>query len=331
MTPSSSSQKVFIQHGPSHSPRGDGKSLEGAAGCKAGCDSNVFENFSEGVLSCENGSNLLRPMLESGDDAATDVQSMQCKEIHEGPLILNVDVGSRKDDDRLQIQTWGLPWTPEEFTEMATRSGHPAMLKACLPDALADCISQCMRLGCAERMKVRAQTLKFWLRRSLQLKADEEKLHRSLDSTVAEVLRGKRITLLKGMLQAIQYSDIGVVDEFCSGSSLSGQAATTRIWPSKFTPATMTEEELRRHAALQRPSLSYASVVFFDQSGTKPHRKCPGARPRDYSTSVQSMMTSHSAEDLGFVRERRSGVSTISPGQESMLLHNPQRAVVRTR
>ena len=39
------------------------------------------------------------------------------------------------------------------------------------------------------------------------------------EPTVAEVIKGKRIILWKEMLQAIQYSDVGVVDEFvkCSG------------------------------------------------------------------------------------------------------------------
>ena len=66
------------------------------------------------------------------------------------------------------------------------------------------------------------------------------------------------------MLQSINYNDMGVVDEFCAGSKLTGQTDLTNLWPSKVTPATMTEGELRSQAKLQRDGLSYGQVVFFD-------------------------------------------------------------------
>ena len=46
------------------------------------------------------------------------------------------------------------------------------------------------------------------------------------------------------MLQAINYEDMGVVDEFMGGTSFVGSAPTTGLWPAKFTPATMSVSEL---------------------------------------------------------------------------------------
>ena len=69
---------------------------------------------------------------------------------------------------------------------------------------------------------------------------------------MAEVLRGKRILVWKEMLQSINYSDMGVVQEFCDGSKLTGQTELTNLWPSKVTPATITEDELYSQAKLQR-------------------------------------------------------------------------------
>ena len=68
----------------------------------------------------------------------------------------------------------------------------------------------------------------------------------------------------KEMLQSINYSDMGVVDEFRAGSKLTGQTDLTNLWPSKITPATMTERELHAQARLQRDGLSFGQVVFFD-------------------------------------------------------------------
>ena len=58
------------------------------------------------------------------------------------------------------------------------------------------------------------------------------------------VLADKNIFLWKEMLQAINYEDMGVVDEFMCGTSLVGAAPATGLWPAKFTPATMSVGEL---------------------------------------------------------------------------------------
>ena len=163
-----------------------------------------------------------------------------------------------------QLQVWGTPWTPDEFVDMAVVAGHPAKLHSSLPPMLMDCIGKSLMKSCSQRMAHRAQALKYWLRRSLQLKRQEEELAQTLEPGVAEVLQGKRILVWKEMLQSINYSDMGVVDEFRAGSKLTGQTDLTNLWPSKITPATMTERELHAQARLQRDGLSFGQVVFFD-------------------------------------------------------------------
>ena len=163
-----------------------------------------------------------------------------------------------------QLQVWGTPWTPDEFVDRAVVAGHPAKLHSFLPPMLRDCIEKSLMKSCSQRMAHRAQALKHWLRRSIQRKHQEEELVRTLEPGVAEVLQGKRILVWKEMLQSINYSDMGVVDEFCAGSKLTGQTDLTNLWPSKITPATMTEGELHAQARLQRDGISFGQVVFFD-------------------------------------------------------------------
>ena len=166
--------------------------------------------------------------------------------------------------DEVQVQIWGTPWSPDEFVGMAVKAGHPAMLQSFLPTQLSACIEKGMRMSCHERIAHRANMFKFWLKRSLQLKAEETALAAKLEPGVAEVLKGKRILLWKEMLQSINYVDMGVVDEFCEGSRLTGQMERTGLWPSKVTPATVTEQELHVQAKMQRAALTYGQVVFFD-------------------------------------------------------------------
>ena len=57
------------------------------------------------------------------------------------------------------------------------------------------------------------------------------------------------------MLQSIHYEDMGVVDEFTSGSTLVGEAEATNLWPKRFSPATLTISELKDNACKERPNL----------------------------------------------------------------------------
>ncbi len=54
------------------------------------------------------------------------------------------------------------------------------------------------------------------------------------------------------MLGANNYEDMGVVDEFMHGSSQVGPAPLTGLWPARFTPATMSVDELYDTARRER-------------------------------------------------------------------------------
>ena len=154
---------------------------------------------------------------------------------------------------------------PEEFLERVVAAGHPASFGSYLPETLRSCISRSLGMTASERVAARASALKFWLRTSPELRTVETEIHAKLDSGVEEVVRGKRIALWKEMLESIGYSDLGVVDEFCSGATLTGPTCPTGLWPKQFTPATLTEEELQQQATVQRRHLTYSQVVFFGE------------------------------------------------------------------
>lgn len=127
------------------------------------------------------------------------------------PNVFKFPDSAMDNEDDTHLQIWGLPWGPEEFLPMAVQAGHPASLQSFLPERLFLCISKAMTMTSADRMQHRAQTLKHWFRRSLELKTEEQSLHSKLHSDVAKVLKGKRILLWGEMLAAIGYEDMGVV------------------------------------------------------------------------------------------------------------------------
>ena len=72
----------------------------------------------------------------------------------------------------------------------------------------------------------------------------QQALKSKMHQDVRQVLADKNVMLWNEMLIAINYEDMGVVDEFMHGSSLVGAAPSTGLWPAKFTPATMFVHEL---------------------------------------------------------------------------------------
>ena len=132
---------------------------------------------------------------------------------HDGP---NVKVG------RCETQVWGVPWTEDDFVQQMVKFGYPATLKSALPDILTETVEFYRRTPAHERAEYRASRLGFWLRKMVELKADEQKLKAAMDPDVALILKSKNILLWEEMLAMTGYKDMGVVQEFKEGTDLVG-------------------------------------------------------------------------------------------------------------
>ena len=135
------------------------------------------------------------------------------------------------------------------------KAGHPMDMATFLPHRLQDLLEEYAVTDCAKRAGDRVEAMKFWLKRAIELKDSERDLHPGLDESVATVLKGKRVLLWKQMLEAINYEDMSVVQEFTSETPLIGQSEETGLWPKKFKPASMSQS---------RPLLTYKSFEFMD-------------------------------------------------------------------
>ena len=180
-----------------------------------------------------------------------------------GALVYNLPGSSLATDNN--VQTWGIPWTPEEFTAQVVKAGHPMDMEAFLPKQLQQLLSDYGRCDVAKRVSRRLDESKFWLKKALELKKDEADLHSQMNPSVAAVLKGKRILLWKNMLEYIDYEDMGVVTEMTEGAKLVGESDLTGLWPKKFKPASMTVEDLASVSTAQRSSLTFASFGFMEE------------------------------------------------------------------
>ena len=77
-----------------------------------------------------------------------------------------------------------------------------------------------------------------------------------MDEEVVKIVRQKNLLLWEEMLKAVDYPDMGVVEEMKNGTELVGCIAKTGIWPTKFQPASVGLDELRDIACRERNGLA---------------------------------------------------------------------------
>ena len=98
--------------------------------------------------------------------------------------------------------------------------------------------------------------MKRWLKRSMELKNSEAKLHDDLPQHLKCILKGKRLLLFKEMLTDLQYNDTAIVDDIISGFKLTGWSPKTGVFDSDVRRPALTLEQLQKMA----PGLN-ASII----------------------------------------------------------------------
>ena len=101
---------------------------------------------------------------------------------------------------------------------------------------------------------VAAQFFRKWLKRSLELKSQEEDLHAQMPLHLRRVLKGKKLLLWKEILVDLQYKDAGVIDDVIKGFSLTGWAPKTGV----FEPWVRKPEYSLDHLLKLAPALNAA-------------------------------------------------------------------------
>ena len=72
-----------------------------------------------------------------------------------------------------------------------------------------------------------------WSKRAKELEVDERRLHADLPPHLQHILKGKRLLLLKEVLEDLQYPDQSLVDEIASGFTLHGWMTESNVFPKE--------------------------------------------------------------------------------------------------
>ncbi len=99
------------------------------------------------------------------------------------------------------------------FVVDAVKAGHPRDMLARAPKAVTDLLNNFVNEPHYRRLERRAKFFKRWLKRSIELKKDEELLHSGLQPYLRPLLAGKRLLLWKEILSDLAYPDVAIIDE----------------------------------------------------------------------------------------------------------------------
>ena len=139
---------------------------------------------------------------------------------------------------------FGLPWTPEEFVQRASKAGHPALADTIVPEDLEIAIKRNLCWNDEQMAKYRKDWCKQWLMRAKELDAAERLDRSSRPSHVQFSTQSKRLLLTQEILESIQYQDVEALDLLRDGATLAGDIAKCPIFEEQFKPCLMTCQQL---------------------------------------------------------------------------------------
>ena len=101
----------------------------------------------------------------------------------------------------------------------------------------------------------RTEEVKRWVALSKELSNKERILKSSISPRIVEVLKDKRLCLLKQLLDEAGHEDTGLVEDIKRGFDLTGALPRSGVFNQKFRPASMTCEDFRKVSNLSREAL----------------------------------------------------------------------------
>ena len=126
-----------------------------------------------------------------------------------------------------EICSIGIPREPADFIQAAFKAVH-------LPDGIKQVLLENFGEEQFELSKKRPEFIRKWSNRAKELKEDEARYHDGLPKHLQVILKGKRLLLLKEILQDIYYPDRGLVKHISQGFSISGWLPKSGIFPPEL-------------------------------------------------------------------------------------------------
>ena len=158
----------------------------------------------------------------------------------------------------------GIPWTPAEFLEQAADVRHPKHVVHSLDSTLKDVISALADKPAVDIGRLRIQAMHKWIQKARDLEQVEADIRDQMPAHCAGILKNKRLSLFRDMLNEIEYEDGDIVADMCVGFKLTGPIKGSSMFRKKRSSATISVDELRRSAKVTREGILRTTVSSGD-------------------------------------------------------------------
>ena len=166
-----------------------------------------------------------------------------------------VQTGCANDPNNVALVKFGIPWTPDEFVQVASSAKHPKDLINGVPSVLREAVSTIAAKGVAWVSAHRVEQMRRWVDRARVLEEAETLAREKLPGHCQKVLRHKRLCLFEEMLVASKYSDAKIANEMGQGFSIGGHIPASPAFRKKLTGATLAVSDLRKMAPVVRKGI----------------------------------------------------------------------------
>ena len=173
----------------------------------------VHRRLHQGKVRVDQESRLKDPLENSGE---------------EGHLTVGYIIDGPEDGFSWEVCSVGIPREPVDFIKAAFKAGHPRTMAIHLADGIKQVLLENFREEQFELSKKRLDFIRKWSNRARELNDDEAKYHYSLPKHLQVILKGKRLLLLKEILQEIDYPDRDLVKH------ISGWLPKSGIFPPEL-------------------------------------------------------------------------------------------------
>ena len=152
---------------------------------------------------------------------------------------------------------FGVRWSPEQFLEQAVLVGHPFREFSGLLPEVKLAREKLTSWSHEDLVNWRCKKLGEWLRLAKSLQGEERALKDRMPEARRRILERKRVALMRHLIRQEGYDDHTLADDIEFGFSLVGDCPKSSVLPSKLVPATISEDDLRRHSAKASKALRY--------------------------------------------------------------------------
>ena len=150
----------------------------------------------------------------------------------------NIKVAMILDEQRDQDATWeilsiGVPRDEASFLQKAFEAGHPRSMGMHLSEGIKEMLKRNFEGSQYDLSKGRLDYIRKWAQRAKELASAEEKLQSELPSHLKSILGGKRLLLMKEMLEDASYPDTKLIEDISNGFGISGWLTKSNVFPKE--------------------------------------------------------------------------------------------------